>query len=227
MGIDLDKLVKDLLKIIRGSIVNQSEPVSTRQIEDWIHQYRALLLRRDIAKGYRINPDYVQELDNEGLEFVETSEDNSIGSDDYILRTKNKLPKTLDLPRKNALTYVGTVLGKPIQIMPYSRLHWQKYRRYTGKEETAALRNQYVYIRGSEELEYVNIRGIFENPLEVEDTNDTDWYSNYPLPQDKVPILKQMILERELGITSKAPSDTSNDAAFNLSPNVEKQQIQQ
>ncbi len=225
MGIDLEKLTKDLLTIIRGSIVNQSEPVSIRQIEDWVHQYRALLIRRDLTKGYSLNPDYLQELDNEELEFVDEAEDNSIDSDYYILRTKNQLPKTLDLPLGSGIKYVGTVLGKQIQVVPYSRLHWQKYRKYTGKDETAALRNQRIYIKGSEELEYINIRGIFENPLEVEDSNDTNWYANYPLPQDKVPILKQMILSKELGIISRAPSDTSNDAQFNLSPNVEKQPV--
>lgn len=224
MGINLDKVVSDLLLTIRGSRVNQSEPISKRQLEDWVHQYRALLIRRDIGKGYKISPDYVQEMDNMKLEFVDEAEDNTIDSDRYMLRTSSKLPKTLDLPMGGSITYVGTPLGKQLQLVPYNRLHWQDYRKYTGRDNMAALRNQHIYVKNAEELEYINVRGVFENPLEVEDTNETNWAENYPLPQDKVPILKQMILERELSIIARSPSDNTNDSVFRLSQNVEGQQ---
>jgi len=227
MGINLDKLTKDLLLIIRGSKIAQSEVISERQIEDWIHQYRALLMRRDLGKGYQINQDYIQEMDNMELDFIEKSEDAPVGSGTYILRTKNKLPKTLDLPQKSGVTYVGTTLGKQLQVVPYNRLEHQKYRKYTSKDNIAALRNQYVYVLNAEELKYINVRGIFENPLEIEDTNETDWRTNYPLPQDKVPILKQMILQQELNIESQSPSDNTNDSSHRLSPNAETQRVQQ
>lgn len=222
MGIDLDKLTTDLLLIVRGSQISQSEPISKRQVEDWIHQYRALLLKQSIDKGAMLSTEYIQELDDLSIDLIEGSEDNEINSDCYILRTDNKIPKSLNFGKRSGITYVGTILGKQLQIVPYNRLHMQKYKKYTSNSELAALRNQYVYVLNNEQLRYINVRGIFENPLEVGEIDGEDYRKNYPLPQDKIPIVKQMILKQELGMESQSPSDTENDSSHRVSPNVEK-----
>ena len=228
MGINLDKLITDLLLIIRGSQIAQSEPISKRQIEDWVHQYRALLLKRDLDKMNRsVNTDYIQELDDLSVNLVEGSEDNQIDSNCYLLKTDNKIPKTLDLYKSNGITYIGTILGRQLQLVPYNRLFTQKYQKYTNNSELASLRNQYIYIKNNDQLRYINVRGVFENPLEVGKITGEDYRSNYPIPQDKVPILKQMILKQELNIESQSPSDTENDSSHRVSPNVEKQSRQQ
>src|SRR6056297_1543522 len=131
MGINLDKVVTDLLLIIRGSQVSQSEVISKRQIEDWVHQYRALILKRDLDKGHIINPDYIQEIDDVSMSMVEGSGDNPISSDCYILRSDKQLPKTIDLNKGNGLVYVGSILGRQFQIVPFNRLHFQQYEKYT------------------------------------------------------------------------------------------------
>lgn len=227
MGIDLNKLVTDLQLIIRGSQVSQSEPISKRQIEDWVHQYRALLLKRDIDKGRTINSDYIQEIPDLEVDLVEKSEDNPINSGCYLLKSVDKIPKTLDLHFSNGITYVGNILGRQFQIVPYNRLYFQKYKKYASNLEQAAIRNQYIYITNNKELKYINVRGVFENPLELEEFSDIDFYSNYPLPQDKIPLLKEMVLQKELNISAQSPSDTKNDSAHGVSPNVERQAVQQ
>ena len=217
MGISLDKLVQDLLLIIRGANISQSEPISKRQIEDWIHQYRALLLKRDIDKGYSINPDYIQELPNMELSSILGSEDCVVSSDCYIFRTVLQLPKTIDTKKYNGgITYIGTVLGNQIQLIGYNRFQVNKYKKYTGSDKMAFIRNQYVYISNNELLKYINIRGIFENPLEVGAITDIDYRVNYPIPMDKIPVLKEMILKMELGIESKAYSDDKNNSEHDL-----------
>ena len=220
MGVNLDKIVQDLLLIIRGSSISQSEPISKRQLEDWVHQYRAFLLKRDLDQKKMINPDYIQELSDLKLEMVESSEDNSISSNEYISKTTNKLPKTLDLNYKSGIVYVGTILGDQIQLVPYNRFKLQKYRKYTNKDKVAFLRNQYLYVYNNELLDYINLRGVFENPLEITDFNNRDYRSNYPLPMDKINTVKQLILSKELGIEVKAFSDDKNDSAHSVSPNT-------
>jgi len=221
MGVSLDKIVQDLLLIIRGSSVSQSEPISKRQLEDWVHQYRAFLLKRDLDKNKMINPDYVQEISDLQLEMVQTSEDNDVESGSYITRTLEQLPKTLDLNHKSGIVYIGTILGDQIQLVPYNRFQLQKHRKYTGKDKIAFLRNQYLYVHNNELLEYINLRGVFENPLEIESFNDEDYRSNYPLPIDKVVTLKQLILSKELGIEAQSFSDDKNDSDHGVSPNTE------
>ena len=49
--ITINHISQDLLNIVRGSNIAQSEPISKRQIMDWINYYRALLMRRDEQKN--------------------------------------------------------------------------------------------------------------------------------------------------------------------------------
>lgn len=227
MGVNLDKIVQDLLLIIRGSKVSQSEVISKRQIEEWIHQYRAVLLKRDIDKEYRINPDYIQEIQGLELEQVERDETISIGSDCYVTRSTEQLPKTIDLSNKPGLLFVGTYTGKQMQLVPYSTAYWQKYKKYNSADKLAFLRNGYLYITNNELLQYINIRGVFEHPLELTDFNNVDYRSNYPVPVDKVPFIKEMILKQELGIESKSPADDRNDASHGVAPQVDPELMQQ
>lgn len=222
MGISLDKIVQDLLLIIRGSNISQSEPISKRQIEEWVHQYRAFLLKQDIDKGKMVNSDYVQELPDIELEMIEGSEDNTVGSDCYILRTTQQLPKSIDLNHESGLVYIGTMLGDQIQLIPYNRFKLQQYKKYTNNDKVAFLRNQYIYILNSEVLKYINIRGIFENPLEIEDFNSVDYNANYPMPMNMIPVLKEMILKKELGLEAQSFTDTKNDGEHSVSPNTDQ-----
>lgn len=221
MGINLDKIVQDLLLIVRGASISQSEPISKRQLEDWVHQYRAFLLKRDLDQKKMINPDYIQEIPNLKTTLVVGSGDNDISSDTYISKSDDKLPKTLDLNHKSGIVYVGTILGDQIQLVPYNRFKLQKYRKYTGKDKIAFLRNQYLYIHNNELLDYVNVRGVFENPLELTDFNDEDYRANYPLPMDKVNTVKQLILSKELGMEIQSFTDDKNDSTHKVSPNTD------
>lgn len=221
MGVNLDKIVYDLLLIIRGANIAQSEPISKKQVEDWVHQYRALLLKRDLDKNRMPNPGYIQELPNIELELIEGSESNVIGSDCYISRTTVQLPKTLDLNDKLGITYIGTILGSQLQIIPYNRVQLQRYKKYTSGDKLAFIRNQYIYVYNNELLKYINIRGVFENPLEVTAFDSVDYRTNYPLPEDKIPVLKEMILKGELNIEAQAFTDSKNDSAHGVSPQTE------
>lgn len=234
MGIDLDKIVNDLLLTIRGSRISQSEVISKRQVEEWVHQYRSMLLKRDLDKDNKINPDYIQELSNLELEMVERSEENTIGSDCYVTRTVESLPKTIDFSNKSGLIFIGTYTGKQFQLVPYNRAYWQQFKKYTANEKLAFLRNGYLYLTNNELLKYINVRGVFERPLEImsfttdsTSMNYIDYRTNYPIPADKVPILKELILKQELGIQVKALTDSKNDSAQGLGPQVDPELMQQ
>ena len=67
----LQTIVMDLLNIVRNSNISRSELISPRQIEMWVHQYRALLIKQDLDKGRMVNPDYIQEIPGLQLEVVD------------------------------------------------------------------------------------------------------------------------------------------------------------
>jgi len=227
--VSLNTIISDLLNIIRSSKISRSESISKRQVELWVHEYRALLIKQDLDKGKTPNPDYIQELPGLQLEVVDKSEGMGLASTSYWMRTKLTLPKTIDLNFKSGFTYVGTVDGREIQLIPEARARWQQHKKYTLNDNIAFLRSNRIYLVTVSPIEFISPRGIFEVPTEVTDFSNThaDYtYASldapYPIPINILPTLKEMILRKELGITIQSQSDLSNDSASLTQPNTEK-----
>ena len=55
--VTLNTIVNDLLNVVRSSKVSRSEPISKRQIEMWVHQYRAILIKQDLSSQF--NKDFL------------------------------------------------------------------------------------------------------------------------------------------------------------------------
>lgn len=231
--VTLGGIINDLLLIVRGSKVSRSESISKRQIEEWIHQYRGVLLKQDMDKGKTPNPDYIQEIDHLKLEAIDTAGTNmtinGISAENSILRTELEIPKTIDLNFKSGFMYVGTVDGTEIQFIPEGRSKWQSFKKYTSNDSLCFLRGGYLYIMNNKPLEFISIRGIFEVPSEVARfvnpvTNQPYFNldSKYPIPINMVSTLKQMILKGELGIEVQSPSDSKNDSMNRLSIDIAK-----
>jgi len=226
----LNTFTSDILKIIRASEIASTEPTSKRQLEDWGHQYRALLLKRDLDKGKRPNPEYIQEIDHLKLSAIDETGDNQLTGlykGKYIMRTDLEIPKTLDLNHKSGLTYIGTTDGNEILYITEARSKWQQYKKYTKSDVVCFQRGQYLYIVSDEPIEYISIRGIFEIPPEVgrfvNPITNQPYYnsdSKYPVPIHLIPVMKEMILEKELRIMMSTPSDDENDSQHEVTSNI-------
>lgn len=213
--ISLRAIIYDILNIIRGSKVTNDEIISERQIETWIHEYRALLLKRDLDKGKYPNPDYIQELTNADgtpLSIVPYTQETRT-----VYRTSIQIPKTIDFNFKSGITFVGDVEDNQIQLVPESRANWQQYKKYTSKDILAYLKDRYIYLYNPNDLQYIKVRGIFEVPTELP---GIDLDSKYPVPINMVNTLKEMILKLELGIEYSAPNDEQNDANQTLESDI-------
>ena len=230
----LNTIVTDLILIIRSSMVASTEVISRRQLEDWVHQYRAVLLKRDLdKKGRRPNPEYIQEIDHLKLSLIDETGDNQLtglSKGKYLMKTDLELPKTLDLNNKSGLMYVGTADGNEISYITEARSKWQRYKKYTADDTICFQRGSYLYLISKEPIEYLSVRGIFEIPPEVgrfvNPITNQPYYnsdSKYPVPINLVPVIKEMILTKELQIEATAPSDDENDAKHELSSNIEGQ----
>lgn len=224
--VTLNTIVTDMLSIIRGSQLSQSEPISKRQLEAWVHEYRSRLLKQDLDKGKMPNPDYIQTIQALELEEVDESEGTTLTTDYKAFRTKVEVPNTLDLNFQSGFMYVGTVNGKELQFVPEGRARWQQYNKYTGKDPVVYLKGNRLYVHNDKAIRWITVRGVFEVPPEVSHLNNpnetvTDVTENspYPIPINLVPVLKEMILKTELGIISRAPSDNKTDANDAVSPN--------
>ena len=226
--VSLNAIITDLLEIIRQAKVSRSEPISKRQLEGWVHQYRALLIKRDLDKDKMPNPDYIQEIPSLELEVVDRTDGGIIDSYNYMLKSKLALPNTLDLNNKSGFMYVGTIDGKEYQFVPEGRSQWQQYKKYTSRDNIVFLRNNYLYLLSVTSIRYVTIRGVFEVPTEVgnfinPNISDREMGLDdpYPIPINMVPALKELLLKGELGIEYKMFSDRTNDSQATVQTNIE------
>lgn len=222
----LNTITFDILDIVRRSNIADTEHISKRRLEDKVHQVRALLIKRDLDKSKKPNPDYIQEISNLRLEKIDLSGEDitSLGlySGAYIYRTILEIPRTLDLNHSSGFTYIGTPTGNEIQFIPEGRSKWQRYKKYTANDKLAFLRNGYLYIINSEALEFITVRGIFEIPTEVSrfvnpitEQPYFDYDSKYPIPVSMLQELKNIILQSEFKMELNLPTDITNDSANN------------
>lgn len=219
----LNSITTDLLLIVRGSSISNSEKISKRQIEAWVHQYRSLLLRQNISNGDNINPDYVQTIPSIELVPIDAAGNiTTVSSSTNLYRTSTKIPKSVNLRGSTGITYIGTLNKKRIQLIPSNRVEFQLYKKYTPTEIIAYLEDDYIWVINTKGIRYITIRGIGQNPVEWALYNNSTMTvqsftidSPYPIPADMIPTLKQMILEKELGIIISTPSDIKNDSKHN------------
>lgn len=201
----LNNIIDDVLLELRNSTSAESEHISRIQIEQWVANYRALLIKQDIDKGRDINPMYVQTIKCIRLVRVE----DTIGHFEY--KSNITLPKLIDFHFRTGLVYVKDMFGNIIQIGSETKMKLQKYRKYTCKDYIAYMKDNHLYVEGAnKELEYVEAGLILENPADAKECFDPD--GEYPVPAHMIPTIKQMIFEKELGIMLRVPSDVTNNS---------------
>lgn len=201
----LNTIIDDILLELRNSSVAESEHISRIQIEQWIANYRAVLIKQDIDKGRDINPMYIQTMPCIHLDKVDTV----AGKIEY--KSNIELPKLIDFHFRTGLVYVRDMYGNLIQLGHETKMKYQRYRKYTCGDYIAYIKNNRLYIEGSDnQLEWVEIGIIAENPADLNECFDPD--SEYPVPAHMIPVIKDMIFSKELNIMHQMPSDETNNS---------------
>lgn len=201
----LNSIVQDIMLTYRDNNLSESENLSRIQVELWIHQYRALLIKQDLDKGREVNPDYVQTIGPLHISKVS----NCTGGFNY--KSDEEIPNFIDLHFGSGIVAIKDMNGDLIQLGTETKAKYQVSRKYTCKDYIAYIKNNHLYILGPEHLEYVKIEGILEDPTQAGECFDRD-NTPYPVPANMIPTIKQMIFERELNIMSTVPSDHTNNS---------------
>lgn len=212
----LSNIIDDILLIARNNSISESEHLSRYQIEMWVHQYRALLIKQDIDKGRDINPMYVQTIRCIHLERKECIPGHFVYVSDITL------PKLIDFHFRTGLISVKDMYGNLIQLGSESKMKLQKYRKYTCKDYIAYLKDSRIYVEGgNNQLEYIEADVILENPADANECFDPD--EPYPAPAHMIPTIKDLIFRKELNVMPKMPTDTTNNSNDDMQ-NIYKQQ---
>lgn len=208
----LDSIIDDIYLILRNNNIAESESLNRNQIEQWIAQYRALLIKQDIDKGRDINPSYVQKL--EGVKLVQEDfyEDKNIKTGKIRYVAESNVPKCIDFHYMDGLISVTDLLGNQIQLTSKARAVMQNNRRWTSNGYMAYRTGDKLYIEGPGELEYISMYFIAENPADIEACRLNA--EPYPIPANMIPALKELIFTREFRFTGL--TDNKNNSNNDL-----------
>lgn len=200
----LNQLIDNIRLIARNNNIAESDHLSKAQIEKWIIAYRALLIKQDIDKGRDINELYLTTLGPIHLDREETVPGY------YTYVGDQELPKLIDFNFKPGVIAIRDMYGNLIQLGNQTKAKLQKYRKATCKDYIAWVKGDRIFVSGdNNQLEYITADVIMEDPTELGDCFDPD--SEFPIPAAMIPVITQMIMEKELRVMLVMPSDETND----------------
>ena len=234
----LNEIAYNLLNLVRGGRSHQDEVISLDQIKFNIKHYRAMFIRRDFAKNGFTTRHIEQDLGCLELKKVDPTRCCSLPSSCSVYRTIETIPKTVRHNFTESITHVGDITGTGTIPMVHSNVvKFLSYDKYTNKNYKAYMIEDYLYIYNAEGLKYINVRGVFEDPNEVEkfkDCSGSDCYDDnskdFPIPMDMLQSINNGVLAGELRLLAGTSPDSENDrmqdmkgAAPQTNPNQQEQ----
>ncbi len=215
----LNELSYNILNIARGGLSSDDDRLNIRQIKFWIRYHRALAIKEDVLRGKGLDSQLIQDLGCLMLEAVDKANCPEVLWGCEVKRVA--IPKLVDLPNNKGIIFVGLVdKVTPIILTPPNVAHFKTKQRFTGNMRRAYFIGNYLYVTDpcNEDIKHINVRGVFDNPKEVESTNTDgtkeciDDDSNYPMPESYVPVIVDNIMRRELNMAVRSTNDELNDS---------------
>lgn len=209
----LDEIAYNILNLVRGGKSHHDEGISLSQIKFNIKYYRAMLIRRDFARNGLMTRHLEQSLGCVKLKPVNASQCCNLPLDCHVTRSVEKIPRTVRFNFNDAITYVGAIDGTTrIPIVEPHMVKYLLYDKYTKDHTKAYMIEDYLYLVNDQDIGFVNVRGVFEDPEELAkfDCDGTDCYNDktpFPMPADMIQVITMGIAQGELGLLSSTISD--------------------
>ena len=213
----LNEISYNILNLIRGGRSHHDDHISLAQIKFNVKHYRAVQIRRDYVRNGQITRHLEQDLGCVKLIEVDAAKCCNLNVGCTVFRTVKTIPKTIRFNFKEAITHVGGIDG--ISTIPFIESHmipYLEYDKYTKDKAKSYMIGDYLYIYNPGTMEYINIRGIFEDPETISsfDCDGVDCYddnSEFPLPMDMLQSITAGLMNGELAMLATTMSDTTND----------------
>lgn len=221
----LDQYAYNIRNIARGGQGDSDdERLNIKQVKFWINGYRASGIFQITDFGKDIDPQLIQDLGVVPLVEVDKADSECPDVEWGCVVKKVIIPKLIDFPELRALSYVGKIdKQSPFTINFPDVVNYKAETRFGHLSNRAFLigQNLYLILVGDDtEIEYVNIRGVFELPDEIEayptEGCESRCYDSsidpYPMPARLYEFVLQRILGNELNWTQQAVNDELNNA---------------
>lgn len=201
----INTIIDDIMLEMRRNNITESESYSRKQIEQWIIQYRMLILNELSNKKLPISRNYYQRFKISMIDSI-----NNIGSISMPAKVSTiKIPEYFS--NDIGLSFLSSydILGNEIHVMSEKRSDSKRHSRYYNVNIPIASvkSDKKYYLTNADNISEIMIEGIFIDPTEIEDFDyDNDMY---PLDPAILPNLKQLIFKGELKYN--LIPDTKND----------------
>lgn len=145
-----------------------------------------------------------------------------------ILRTKYKLPKPISSLDRAIIQSVTSIEGSV--VFSESTFETEKYNKgnkYTGKNPSYYVRDEYLYLVNVKGMEVISITGVFDDPMEVEnfpsycEEDCTDCGCGaamdkpFPIDSDLIDPMIELAVQELIQIFVQMREDITNDARDN------------
>ena len=219
MVITLKTIAFDLLNIIRGGKLSDDERISIRQVEYWVANTRATLIRQDLDKGRSVSDNIQQTIDCLEVTQVDLSSCCKVRTGCFGYRTKLRLPAPIELGKRDLLTSVGptSATAPRFTLIDQSRAPYSIANPKSLSTKVFFSDGYLYFINAPDGLKYVSVSGVFEDPTALakfRSCNDQECWtdeSRYPISIHMIETLKSMILNNNFKLAVAAPSDNTND----------------
>jgi len=219
-------LITDIRNIASSGPTPVDFRISDDEILHWINETRSMMINQAIQKRQDISDVWIQTIGCLALTEVDTSECCEVTTDCYMLRSEVQLPPTIETDGINMIMQVAGIDGSTViaKINPF-RSRFRAYNKFVKNTPGWYLKNRYLYITNSDlSLGMVSLKGIFENPLDLNsfvDCNNQSCItleSEYPMSLKMANDVTNYIINTKVKPYMLNGQDTKNNANDETGP---------
>lgn len=228
----LNQLIYDIRESI--SEYTDDSNISNRHLEYLYQIKRSKYIRQDLDKFNRSVDESIIQTYCGKLEEVPTTTCSVYLNCDTLLRTVYRVPSLIDLSTKPSIISIRPthLLSRPFSYISNNRLSNIEGSPFSNSIYSF-LDNGYIYIYSKDNdyknLSCVEIKGVFEDPLELErypkccecDINDNPCFDrntmDYPIQSRYIDLIRNEIIQ-EIIRKKQIPEDLENDASNIVQP---------
>lgn len=199
--------------------------IDDRQIIFEFNLQRAFWYRREYNKKNVSIDDQIKQTICIDLEESSRSECDCEQNNCFILKTKTKIPKVLDLRDKPSISKItfNDVLNVPLSFVSYNKFPFVGNGKYNKNHVFATLHpNGYLYLKSSNNnfmmIEKIAVTLVLENPLDAKKFNNCedntpcfDYDQEYPVKSHIIAQVKEEVINKFIR-QLQMPKDLNNNS---------------
>ena len=236
----LNSIVYELLEL-RRAYVKDTDPIDKRLVVNWAQSQRARLLKQKFDQPMSsIDDHYIQSLG--AIEMVKVISNElstiSVPVDEYtyMYRTLITIPRTIENKEgKGTFTRIGSAdrISEKFTVTTYEKALASGNGKFNQNSIYAFVLGDYIYLTSKSgihfTIKYIDIRGVFQDPIEAALIKDLTWNfnSDYPINKEIIDQLKVLIINEKFGLTliqagDKTDNREDNPEGVTKNPNLPK-----